>query len=416
MYKYHLVNKNSPINTTWWALDMDYIVNELLIIVDNSLAVFVNNNIKVPAETLSFDHLQIIQTMNGINSNPYITDIFNFNINTLSFISSSHSTNIPISLSFKIITDSIKNKLNLINTNITKPNSNIINLNSKPKKIFTQKQSKVKSDFTPLDPSSMISQITEPDILNRKRLIPTMESSSSESESSSSDDESIINLETFEENSENLDLEMMKKTIDDLQRRKVEEEKKLNELKSFMTNDTENFSRYCHDLGDRKRTMRKNLDKAAEQRSRFEANKLAFYKMKKHISEGKLDKANISDLFVNEYPIYEFMDSKELLDTPHDFITYLSIYNELYPSTNTEEEESTYVPHNINYLSEEEQEKYKDIKTNNKDLIEEFMSNSSNNSNQQKKYPPLDDILNAIDADESICLNSDINFEKEAQI
>ena len=74
----------------------------------------------------------------------------------------------------------------------------------------------------------------------------------------------------------------------------------------------------------------------------------------------------ISILFKDKYPIFKFMDGKNLLNTDDEYLHYVNMHDELYPKKMHNIE--TYVPHNIHYLDEVEKNKYENIKN---DVIEE---------------------------------------------
>lgn len=109
--------------------------------------------------------------------------------------------------------------------------------------------------------------------------------------------------------------------------------------------------------------------------------------MKQDIVTHKLLESKISVLFKDIYPIYKFMDSKDLLNTEDEYIHYINIYNEIFPKLK-EEREDVYVPHNIHYLNEIEQKKYENIKSANKDMLGDYFN---------KNRKSLDQVLSKLD-------------------
>jgi hypothetical protein len=203
-----------------------------------------------------------------------------------------------------------------------------------------------------------------------------------------------------------IDSDSLKEAIRELEELKNQEINRLKELEEMNSKDTENFSKFCNNIGDIKREHRREKEREEERRNKFEANKSAYRKITNHINEGKITEDHISPLFRNDYPIYKFMDEKDMLDKPDDYLLYLGMYDELYPKSKEEEEKeknqnkNEYIPHNIHYLSDEEQKKYLDMKDLSKNLIEEFMTNSCKDQpNQKKKYPSIDEILDKVGDD-----------------
>jgi hypothetical protein len=90
------------------------------------------------------------------------------------------------------------------------------------------------------------------------------------------------------------------------------------------------------------------------------------------------------------------MCEKDLLNIDGDFELYINLYNNLYDIKN--EDDKPYIPHNINYLCKEEQEKYNDIQEKYKDEIDDFINNKNKN---KTTYPSLKDVLDDISDDSS---------------
>jgi len=135
-----------------------------------------------------------------------------------------------------------------------------------------------------------------------------------------------------------------------------------------------------------------------ETRKMFNANKRAFFLMKEDINKGKLTYDKISPLFRDKFPIFEYLDEKNLLtklddgDDDCDMGLDYVLYRQLTSQSETSKSVTTdgYVPHNIHYLNEEEQKKYSVIMKKNKDVIEEFIS-------KYNKVKPLNQILKELD-------------------
>ena len=186
-----------------------------------------------------------------------------------------------------------------------------------------------------------------------------------------------------------MDPEEIEEEIRKLENMIIDEEEKLEEIQEKHNKNLEEYSDYISKLNDEKRKIRNEKEREEERRRMFESDKNTYLTFKQEIREGKREESNIPDLFLARYQIYEFMDEKNLLDTVDEYELYVSFYDELYPK---KVEEKNYVPHNINYLDEEEQAKYSQIKTEYADDIDELLHKVNDN-----KYPPLEEMLKKLD-------------------
>ncbi|ARF09503.1 hypothetical protein Indivirus_1_126 [Indivirus ILV1] len=333
---FNLIDKNHPLYK-FSSLEINDVFHELLTKVDSILFALTDSGVSY--ENLNFDNLECIEARNDTN-NPHIAVILNryrFSISEMAFVNVRNIDD-KYFLNPKHhgeIVFQIKDKLN------------------KPK---TKKSKKI--------------TIVKPDVPRPMNSVLVEDTN----------------------NLDNISPETLKKTIDELENLKKQEEEKLKELEEINEKDTNKFSDFCDKLGDAKREYRRNKEMEEEKKKKFEANKCAYRKMRQHLIDGKITENDISPLFKKEYPIYKFMDEKDLLDKPDEYILYLNMYDELYPEKN---EKSDYIPHNVNYLSAEEKKKYLDMKTTNQDIIEEFIYGQPEN-NLVKKYPSLNEILEKV--------------------
>lgn len=416
--KYCVIDKSKLINLCSEFTFKDDALHEILNHIDNSLNILVNNNIKIQQNTLNFNNFECVEC--SMNS---IINIYKFNIGDLHFYDISNNTYTLDNKRYIYTLTNIKNKL--LQLNGTKTNQQqIITKHIKP-----VSENPIKHLFN--DVSNTIKKNNNDNVINMQRKIPTMNTKidnnlddeidhdENELESTNIDISKIVQpnisrpmnsiiTEKEKELSEiniidssdicsDMDIIELEKTYKELQKLKEEEKQKLLKLKEITDDDVENFSTYCNDLGDKKRELRREKERQQERRNKYDANKYAYKKMKIDIMNGKLSEDKISDLFIKEYPVYKFMDQKELLDKEDEYIIYLKLYNEMYPEENKDTSKEGYVPHNINYLSEEEQDKYKEI-NNNKDMLNEFMNkNTKSEDKEGKKYPSLEQVLKSID-------------------
>ena len=425
---YYLIDRNRPLYS-FQSRNIEDIFNELFNKIDFILQFLLDSGItQLDIRSLNFNNYECFYAvpLRG-NENMVIKSVYKFDFENLYFTGGPQHYNVeklyPSASSYLI--HQIREKIALITSGKKSATA-----------VYTQKQhvnTKTQQQSSPVKrvleaTKNKIDENKKNDVL-KQRLVPTVRSSEAkltakktcQNETVVSPDvprpmESVLLKDTLNDldnldSISDIDPNELKKTIDALENIKRQELEKIKELEEISHQDAQNFSKYCNELGDTKREIVRNKEREKERRNRFEANKGAYRKMKQHIFEGKLNEDNISPLFKNEYPIYKFMDEKGIIDAPDDYITYLNLYDELYPSKEEKEEtekKEDYVPHNIHYLSEEEQLKYKNVKNSNKDMISEFMNETKNTCN--KKYPSLDEILKKID-DETNDDFADITFD-----
>jgi hypothetical protein len=109
-----------------------------------------------------------------------------------------------------------------------------------------------------------------------------------------------------------------------------------------------------------KMDIRRLKEKEIEKSRVFEHDKnVTYVRIKQSIEENSLTEENIPPMFAQRYPIFKFMETENLLNVDGDYETYCTLYDEMYPPKK-EEPPQEYVPHNVHYLSEDQ----------NKDIVE----------------------------------------------
>lgn len=395
---YYFYDKNSYINN-FSSPNINDIFHEILSRIDNSLTQLMMLDIKLAMDKMSFDNLICIETLNP-NHKPssFITNTYKLNIKDMVFVSQYNNIKYQVSLisDLTFISTSIIQKMNGLNgngnkklaqTNIKQNNVNKSNdQNTKPTKIHDL-LGETKSILNNINTTSKENKVeVQPNISRPMNSVLY--------EDTPDDD---INIDPIE----------LKKTLDELKKMKDDELKKLEQLKTQNQKDLEDFSESNNKLGDLKRELKKNMDREQEKRSKFEANKIAYRRMKQDINDGKLSENKISELFAKEYPIYKLLDEKNLLDTTDEYIIYSMIFNELDSDKSMDKEaNSEYIPHNYHYLNEDDQNKYKHIYNDHKDMIHEFITKQLKPEKHEDKnvkiYPSLEEILDNIDNDKDI--------------
>lgn len=361
-----------PLRTT----DYNMALHEYLSMINHMLGILVKYHVKIALSEVDITPYCFTYQSHSHNSYPFIANIYSLDLTRLRIVSKGEEYDIPNIYPFNELKESIKQNLNQLTlTTQTSSSQKPPNFILKPKPVEPHIRRQMDSIVLPKETEDKPETIKPP---NNPKSPKTLKPPSPE-----------------------IEVDDIKKTIDELKKMKEVEANKLEELKKKHTEDTEKFADLHNKLGDKRRELRKEVEREEERRRVFQADKQAYKKMKQHISEKKLEEANISELFINKYPIFKFMDGNNLLDTPNDYIVYSSLYNEMHQTKKGEND--LYVPHNIHYLSEEEQQQYAQIKTNYKDDIEEFMTG-------KRKYPSIESVLHDVDNNELVDVDCNVSF------
>ena len=339
------------------------VLHEFLSMIDNELEIMVKYKINVTLDQIKIKNLKIVEYIDILNiKNPIIKKIYEFDIKKMKLVNIKNNLEIDVNNVMKEKYTSIKNHVD----------------------ILTKKHLQ-KSDI------KNTQQTKQQILLNEtNELIKNMDNDLIKIEKKNTDDEiQEINIKELEQ------------SINKLKLLKDKEEIQLNELKEKNKTEVEKFSEYYDKLSDEKRKIRYEKEKAEEKRRIFNSDINVYKKIKHDIEIGRLKEDKIPELFINKYPIFKFMDENNLFDNEDEYMVYLNLYDGLYPpKKNDTTAKKTHVPHNINYLNEEEQTKYKNIKESHKDLIDELI-NKKDNKQTEKKYPGIDEIM------------KNVNIEKE---
>ena len=388
---YVLIDKSLILSNIYESVDASQTFHEYLCHLNKELSTLSRLNVSIDANKLRFDHLFIYVTT-SVHKNdhkyfPLEYDRIVLDFNTFTFKSTESNNyshvvqcNTPVS---KLLNE-VKSTYNKVVKNTTNNTNRHTTRNVKRKVTFVKKDNA-------LNTSTNVQNNTN------ERLIPTI--LSSEDSLSYTEEEEQLNevglprpFNTVLSN----DLESVEQQLNELKKLKEQESKKLDELKNDLESDLNNFSKYSNELNDEKRFLRKDKEREEEKQRRFSSDKRTYLLIKDDIEQGKLTEDNIPPLFSEQYPILKYMYEKELFNTDGNYYLYTELYNGLYKKNDVNKSSDTYVPHNINYLDEEEREKYESVNSKHKDDIEEFIEN-----NNKKQYRSLDDILNDLSTDSS---------------
>lgn len=452
--KYSLIDQRLLLTEVYSSEDFLSVLHEYLISVSDEVRTLVKHGLRPKFSELdTISSISIVQVEESDKKpHSYIRNQYQMNTDTYQMVHKFGVSDIPTEYPFNTLISYIKK-----HTSTEKVQNNLVEI--KP----LVHQSSVRTNPKPVPSSTNVTK-SEPDLSitgmieetkklvqdfkqpsidsTKTRFIPDQsedneQTSSSEESSEESDSESseenktdfnaitaeIDRLESKKELVENrhtmiteedsVEIAEIERELIKLQEMKEFQEKEMEKFSKDHEKDVANLSKYISKINDEKRWIRKEKEREEERRRVFEADKGVYYRMKQEIREGKRDEDNVPFLFAQKYPIFSFMDEKDLLNDEEDqYELYVGFYEELYPKKPREEEEEEYIPHNINYLTEDEQAKYAKVKKDHSDDIEELLKKSASH-----KYPSLDDILDKLDkedgSDESDEGFKAVNFEEE---
>jgi hypothetical protein len=207
-------------------------------------------------------------------------------------------------------------------------------------------------------------------------------------------------------------LKEMKEIIKLLEQEKENAMKEVKKEEKKHEKEEDTAVNYNTELNDLKREIYKEKEKEKERINIFNAGKTSYRRISSDLEEGKID--DVPLMFQDKYHIYKFMDERDILDEENDYETYITIFNKMYPPKEDKyaDLKKGYVPHNINYLNEEQRKKYSEKAMIGDDEITEFIKNI-------KHIPSLEEILNATvdasDTDDSSVV-SDVSSVKTADL
>jgi len=190
-------------------------------------------------------------------------------------------------------------------------------------------------------------------------------------------DSELVNIE---------DPEQLLEMVEELKKAKDLSKDSLKELKKKLKKDSLNLSEYNFQVTKIRHDLEREKERLRSEENVFESERRFTYpKIKHHIESGESSKEDIPDMFLDKYPIFEYMEENDLLFNENAFEIYKSLYRDLHGDSEEEElkEKEEYVPHNINYMNNEEKMK--------------FINSYKNKQFENKKVKPLDDILNDLD-------------------
>lgn len=207
-------------------------------------------------------------------------------------------------------------------------------------------------------------------------------------------------------------LELLKSQIEALEKLKADGIDNMNELNKQQEEKVTKLIDHAAEVNYLKKKLFIKKEQEEEKRNIFKSDKKTYRMMRDDIKLGRLPREQISPLFKLKYPIFEFLDSKNLLgpdgEIGEDYFMYTFLHQEQNPPENIYSKQNLYIPHNYNFLSDDEKAKYSHCIDQKDDMIEQFINSSSNTdpgtitSSAVNKIKPLEEYLKDLE-DVSVC-------------
>lgn len=400
---YTLIDNKSPIKSIHQTTNFDDILNEYLLAIDNELKIITSLNVKVELQNLINTDMYILMVLDS--RNPFALNKISFNYFSLSVqdentgFTFAGPNNLSQSMCVTLILKSISNSITKItgfDQKLTHPGSQSNNeINLQP--VYTRKvlppcntrasnnhivqsanlnNSNNSTRFKPMNTTII------PGKIGRGNIPDTISIHSNESdydefyESNNLDDSLEHNdlTETTNSNDSNIDINKLKKELDDLTKMQNSKIQKLNIMKEKLDADKKEYSNQFNTVNDERRFWRRDKEREEERKRVFTTDKHVYRMLKSEIEMEIRDKDNIPELFANKYPIFAALDEEKQLDLDGDYDLYVELYNEFYPST----KKSTNVDEIDNFI---EKKCSGPIINDNNPLIK---SNSDNDNDQEE--------------------------------
>jgi hypothetical protein len=228
------------------------------------------------------------------------------------------------------------------------------------------------------------------------------------------------------------ELELIKTQIELLQKVKIDGAKCVDEIKSYHDTEKNNYADFVKDVNYKKKKQFIEREREIERRRRYLAQKRAYIMFKNDVDSGNKKKEDLSELFENEYKIFEYMNNNNIIDLDKLMLKQRSnkdkendcvsdqeenselaidndyyIFNELMATLkesttdNSDPNTTTFIPHNYYYLCEKDKDKYEKVKEqiHGDKLLDDFVLHNTTIAKNVKNYEnkSLKDILYDID-------------------
>ena len=427
MFEFSLINKNNIISEIYSSSNINFIFYQYLNKINDIISIITThqmNNKKFNMQLLNLDYLFVIEKKYDRDNNYIISNIFKFSLNDYLIYD---NYNITYDLKnfepyiLNIVND-IKKNMNLPVNNIplkqfpnSNENGNLVKTNDNDiqnKDLVIQNELNnslnsimniLKKNNSDIDTTCYIKGSNINDDNNASIDNNSINNDNLNNQDNSSNDDNLSNDDgsiNFSDDdisdiniNDNETVRNLKQLIKEINLLKHKKKKNLEIKKKAHTDNIKSYTNFSSNLNEDKMIYNNEKEKKENLRRKFDADLRAYYLIKNDISNKKIKVDDIIALF-NNYDIFKFMDDHDLLKENMDDI--YRIYLELLEDSNDNSKNSKeYVPHNINYLTDDEKIKYQNI-TQKKDMIDEFITNKSSKDNN---IPSLNEVLDSISID-----------------
>lgn len=270
MYKYILIDKNNLVGPIYESSKLEKVMHQLLTIIESHLRTISSLNIQVNSETLNFDNYKITKVKTKKRHNPIIVDVYNFSIQN-GFTS---NENAFVSNDLKYTITQVTNLWKSLNTNSKTGNFVSKPVTQQEKSIVESKPSAINFDKT----NTALRQVYVPPEIPQETF-----------------ETKIVPIP--QEEDKNIEIQEKPKQFS-LTKQRTQKPKKQKQENAKKT--------------------------------KYEADKRAYYMMKEDIASNKLSVDKMSVLFVEKYPIFEYLDEIDVIDNEDAYLEYEKLYDELY--------------------------------------------------------------------------------------
>lgn len=206
----------------------------------------------------------------------------------------------------------------------------------------------------------------------------------------------IDEKETLE--NKNIDVELLKKQIDELKRQQEMKSVQLKDMQTAYDSDIRNFTEYFDDLNDSKRFLRMDKERYQEKLDKYQYDKNIYFDIQEDIldEDNSMEEHKIAPFFSHDFEVFKFMDENGLFceDIEKEYETFTDLVKNVKP-----EPELIDIDAFINKHNEKQYPSYEDMKNAISDDSSEEMLSTINKTFDENSYSNCDDTNSFSDND-----------------
>jgi hypothetical protein len=295
-----LLNNNKTINTQYTSYDLDQILRFYLSVIKYEFNLIkMHQSANFNPVNIDLSHLKIVEVDEYILD--FIINTYSLDVNKLSIMKTHNGKCYTLE-----INDEIQYEINDI-CKVTQ----LVQPVCKPKRL-----------------SDMINNTTNNNNVRTTRIIPTVNNNE---ESSISDISSVCIQSDVSSVECDVDDDELQEFYQTMVRESKEQDEKIKFLKEELEEDEENYADYRYELNSKLNDIKYDKEKQEDMKSRFESEKnFTYVNIRNDVESGKLLIENIPSMFAKQYPVYKFMDNRDLLNDDHAYDIYQDLYKSMY--------------------------------------------------------------------------------------